>query len=120
MYILNRRGKFSATETLNQCKDIEHPLYFYHLKVVTKGLDNDGFVIDHEDINKAIISNEMYGSCEEMAKRLFKIVKKLMKGQKFVAFWCAVYASEEPEHLKSFMEFKWYNKKYGPKMLNYL
>jgi hypothetical protein len=120
MYILNRKGNFKTTESLNQCKDVGHNNYFYHLQIVTKGLDKDGFVIEHQEVQDAIEAAQLYGSCEELSKKIFKIVKRLMKGQKFYAYRSTIAPKREFGALDSYMEFKWYNKKIGPAALLYL
>ena len=118
MYILNRKGVLeNIRDTDNQCKDVGHELYYYTARIVTKGLDKEGFVTDHLDVQEEYDNVILRGSCEEMCKQLFKATKKLMSGRHFYAYHVTISPIEDRFEGPSFMEFKWAKKH---KYLNYL
>jgi len=74
VYVMERKGIFSPNKhTSNQCKDTGHNHYEYSCKIafdpMTK-LDENDFLIDHIDVNKAIQDCLLNGSCERMHKRI--------------------------------------------------
>lgn len=82
-YKINRVGQVSTNhKSPNQCKSVGHKDFEYHAKVkVGPKLDDQGFVIDHLDIHKAIaatfekgIASEMM--CRDCAKAIVKACKK--------------------------------------------
>jgi hypothetical protein len=71
MLILRRKSKVSCLAVAkNQCKDVAHKEYEYDVKIKAKDkLNEDGFLVDHQDIEKAMIFvfKNHVGSCEEIA-----------------------------------------------------
>lgn len=81
-FVMTRKGFFTpSSQTAHQCKQNKTFLYNYECKVVFNSsqlLDNNGFVIAHEDIDEAIQKLKLQGSCEEMAKDIVTTVKALI------------------------------------------
>lgn len=70
-YKINRVGQVSTNhKSPNQCKSVGHKDFEYHAKVkVGPKLDDQGFVIDHLDIHKAIAATFEKGIASEMMCR---------------------------------------------------
>jgi hypothetical protein len=45
-------------------------------------LDNNGFLLDHQDIDDAIQNHDLSGSCEEMHLQLIKCFEEVMRKAK--------------------------------------
>lgn len=87
-YCITRTGIINLPKSLsssNQCAKIGHSKYYYTCKVFTnnKKLDNQGFIVDHNDLDKAINTelkkNKFKGSCELMSEALISVVMNIMK-----------------------------------------
>lgn len=81
MYIMHRRGWLrNIKPSQNQCKAHHHDEYHYHIIIAcSEELDDNGFIIDHQDIADALIELTMAGSCELMHNQIFKVVKNLLE-----------------------------------------
>lgn len=110
IYRMNRYGKFKPHRyTQNQCKVYTHPEYQYEINLVFRGdpeLDENGFLIDHAEIDTAIQKARISGSCEEMHPRIFDAVMTAFEGypDQPIAYRCAIKPSEHP---MAYMEFVW-------------
>lgn len=108
---LTRTGTFEAEFTANQCFKKGWPLYTYEVVcAVTDKLDNNGFTIDHDEINKEIEETVFEGSCEEMHIMLHDIIKELSFAGKMIAFKTVIKPAGAPE-AKAHMEKYWFDSK---------
>lgn len=102
-YVMNRTGKFEPDYyDDNQCKAKGHLEYHYHIKLVFEGackLNDDGFIIDHQEIDDVIQNLGLQGSCEEMH---LDIRKKLIPaltehfGLPLLACKCVIHPTKTP------------------------
>lgn len=98
-FTMTRRGHIVPKKaTRNQCKGPGHDKYFYEVKIVFSGLvdlDKNGFIIKHEDIDKAIKASPAIGSCEQMhldiRERLHTFFKKKELTLYVSGFKCTLY-----------------------------
>jgi hypothetical protein len=102
-FILNRQGEFNPTDmTNNQCKGWGHGKYFYLLQLVFDGtlkLDDNAFIIDHQDVDDLVQNIVLKGSCEQMH---MKIAKKLIptlvkKALPLLACKCTIRPTLDPQ-----------------------
>jgi len=95
-FVMNRTGKFTPEKTTsNQCKAPGHGQYFYHLKMVFLGgmkLDENSFILDHQDVDDLVTGLILQGSCEEMNRKIMERLAKLMglKSIPMVACKCTI------------------------------
>jgi hypothetical protein len=107
-YVMTRKGQFrTAYYTQNQCKVEGHRQYTYHLRFVFDGsakLDENSFLIDHADIDRAIQGLELAGSCEEMHKQISKKLVPMLERKKLplLACKCTIYPEQ---YAVAFLEF---------------
>ena len=84
-YVMNRRGTFNTRRpTNNQCKVKGHKTYRYEVAMAFSPrikLDENMFIIDHQDVDKCIQKCILNGSCEEMHMEISKALKKLFKSR---------------------------------------
>jgi hypothetical protein len=95
---MKRSGVFApeTTHASNQCKEKSTHLYDYECKILfdeSQQLDNQEFLIEHQDIDDAIQKLNLNGSCEIMAKDIvellqsfFELKKKKVNGIKIEIF----------------------------------
>lgn len=110
--IINRKGVCKATNSShNQCKDVGHSMYTYHVRVtVGDRLDKDGFIIDHQDIHEAVdrVFKGQMSSCEKLGLKVAKSVAKATKahGCDLKEVYVKIHPqSEDPqEEIMAFME----------------
>lgn len=106
MYVMHRKGKFRpATTTDNQCRQPGHTQFEYRLTLVTsENLDDNGFIVDHLDVHRAIELAYMAGSCEEMHHQLYNTIISLFLGLecKLLMYKAAIIPLPEGE---AYMEF---------------
>lgn len=85
-YIMNRKGSFKTPRaTNNQCKVKGHKKYHYDIVVAFSNrikLDDNKFIIDHQEIDDCIQKCSLIGSCEEMHLTISKQLKILFKSKK--------------------------------------
>lgn len=81
--VINRSGFCEAKrKSKNQCKDIGHTKYSYNIKVTVKDkLDEEGFVIDHQDIHNAVekVFKGKMNSCEKLGLKIAESVEKAVE-----------------------------------------
>lgn len=81
-YIMNRTGTFQVNQpSNNQCKEPNHWRYKYICTVVfspAAGLDKNGFLIDHVEIDGAIQACTLSGSCEQMHRNILRAVRDVL------------------------------------------
>lgn len=79
-YTMMRTGTIVPSQhTDNQCKQNPTHIYDYECKILfgsSQKLDEQDFLIEHEEINKVIQSLGLKGSCERMASDIIEAVKK--------------------------------------------
>lgn len=94
-YVMQRRGTFiPENHTDNQCGIEGVGDYAYQVVcLLSPKLDSMGFCIDHNDLDEAIQSTEVQGSCEEMQRIIYRAVKKELnkKQSKLLAYSCVIY-----------------------------
>lgn len=82
-YIMVCKGSFNPSEmTHNQCKVEGHTDYEYSCKLVfspKSEFDENEFLIDHADVDKAIVGCELKGSCERMHLTIMESLKRELK-----------------------------------------
>ncbi len=82
-YVMTRSGQFiSSKDTPNQCVKIGKQIYEYEVKLLFRGdieLDENGFIIRHEEIDEIIQKLSLSGSCEEMHKTLSKAISQFFQ-----------------------------------------
>lgn len=96
-FIMNKWGVFNPSfHTDNQCKKKGHSIFRFKMKLYfIETLDNDGFVFDHEDLNRAIETSEaLFGSCEQMHQVLRDIVVANTPDELFY-YKCTILPNEE-------------------------
>lgn len=90
-YCITRNGVILFPKSLasaNQCVKQGHTKYYYTCRLYTdnKKLDELGFIVDHNDIDKAIttelIKGKFKGSCELMSEAIIGIVVNMLKEKK--------------------------------------
>lgn len=100
IHTITRKGTYEPySASMNQCKDIGHGKYGFEV-VAAFGpeLNENGWLVDHNDINNAIQDFEIEGSCEEMHKQILGAVKariaKVTEGTsvKCLGFKISIYA----------------------------
>lgn len=113
MFTINRTGQFKvSTHTNNQCKSKNHVAgYKYHIIIVVDTLDEQGFVIDHIEIDNIIQNIKIEGSCEEICLQLFNSIKKLKCAGTIVAYKSII--QPITANMQAFIEYKWYNDQYN-------
>lgn len=121
---MTRRGTFKpSTSTHNQCKVMGFSEYLYEIVMVftdSTPLDENGFFIDHANIDNAIQMGDISGSCEEMHPKIYRAVMDAFKNehqpmQRYpVAYKCVIKPSNQPE---AYME---YTQSLNQKYLKYL
>lgn len=95
-FVMNRTGKFyPAKMTPNQCKAPGHSQYNYHLRMVFAGdakLDQNNFLLDHQEVDDLVQGMMLKGSCEEMNQKITARLAKLMgaKAIPMVACKCTI------------------------------
>lgn len=112
-YIMHRTGKFKpAAFSTNQCKAPKHSDYHYELVMVFKGdakLDESKFLLDHQNVDDAIVGLKLGGSCEQMHQKISKRIAKLMQERNLpmVACKCIIHPTVPPgaAHMK-FVSFE--------------
>lgn len=93
-YCITRHGIIKFPKSLaskNQCVIEGHSKYHYTCKLYTDNseLDKRGFIVDHNDIDKAITQSLMRikfkGSCELMTEKIIEIIVNMLdkKGRYF-------------------------------------
>lgn len=78
-FIINRSGKVNLErQHVNQCRSVGHQYFQYDCKVYcSTKLDENGFVIDHNDMDRSIrdiLKHEM-NSCENLALNMLAALK---------------------------------------------
>lgn len=81
---INRLGEVNSNLTsTNQCKDVGHKRYQYHICLVCPDTNTDDqeFVIDHVAIHKTVEKyfNRRMNSCEGLVKGLSVVIENLAK-----------------------------------------
>ena len=93
-FSMKRWGTFVPENmTSNQCGKEGVTDYEYTIVCVLEDkLDNNGFCIDHSEIDSAIAKAKIQGSCEEMQKIIHKVVKKKLKKSnvRLLAYKCTI------------------------------
>lgn len=95
-FILNRRGRIvPAKMTNNQCTEPGQKEYFYQMGLVFSGetkLNDNQWIVKHEDIDAMMQNLGHVGSCESMQLRIVKhIVPWLVKqGLPVLAYKCTI------------------------------
>lgn len=96
-YIITRSGIFIPSEfTGNQCKEVGHKSYNYHIKMVflreEVDLNKEGYVVDHAEIGDLIHYLHLSGSCEEMHLKIHEALKNFfeLKGIEFHGYRCTI------------------------------
>jgi hypothetical protein len=73
-FIMHRKGKcHPRMPTPNQCKVAGHPNYTYDISMIFPSnitLDDNQFIINHQDIDDIIQATYLKGSCEQMHLKL--------------------------------------------------
>jgi hypothetical protein len=92
IYRMNRKGIFLPIKhTENQCGKEGNQSYEYLLTIIVKNqLDNKGFIIDHDDLNKAIQECPIYGSCEEMQRLIHKKITEILPEGILLGYKCVI------------------------------
>jgi hypothetical protein len=84
-YVMNRRGTFNTKKpTHNQCKVKGHKTYHYEVAMAFSPrvkLDENMFIIDHQDVDNCIQNCVLNGSCEEMHLEISEALRKLFKSR---------------------------------------
>jgi len=106
---INRFGTVKLTDkSLNQCKSVGWQDYRYQIRATTTDkLDQDGFIIDHADIHKAVErALKKPGSCEQFCEEIRKYVERAMKshGCVLLKLYIKVQPIVEPSENHAFME----------------
>lgn len=123
-YVLKRQGEFiidDLSSSTNQCYKEKHPLYnYYVICAVEDNLDYQGFIVDHESINRVIndpYKSKTQGSCENMHSMLHKRITKMpeLKG-KLIALKTII--KPAGVHFSAHMEKIWFKPKYDKNTLN--
>lgn len=85
-YVMNRRGIFRTPKaTPNQCKVKGHRKYHYDIAMVFPSnvkLDENMFILDHQDVDNCIQKCTLVGSCEEMHLVMSRELRNLFKFKK--------------------------------------
>lgn len=96
MKIITRNGllNFKNKVVENQCTEKGHEIYYYTVKLLFPDhvdYNHNGFIIDHDQIHKAIESVEI-SSCEKLAERMVKAIEKLMQQKElpYIGFKIAI------------------------------
>jgi len=98
-FTMTRRGHIVPKKsTKNQCKTQGHKKYFYEVKIVFSGLvelDKNGFIVKHEDLDKAIKASPAVGSCEQVHLDLRERLHRFFADKKLnwyvKGFKCTIY-----------------------------
>lgn len=92
IYRMNRRGSFNIDEhTSNQCGAEGLDRYEFEIVAILKQqLDSDGFVFDHDLIQKAIDDAYIKGSCEEIQKIIYESVSSQMPEGVLLGYKCVI------------------------------
>lgn len=92
IYRMNRKGSFSIDRhTSNQCGAEGLNRYEFEIVLILKQeLDDDGFIFDHDLIQKAIDDAELYGSCEEIQKKIHDVVNNIIPEGVLLAYKCSI------------------------------
>lgn len=113
-FVMTRTGHFKANlPTTNQCKVEGHDGYNFTIKLIVKGtkasLDDNNFIIDHEEINKFMQQSGLHGSCEQMHLAISKKLPNHLKknGVKLLAYCCRIMPDHKLHEPKpaAFMEY---------------
>lgn len=79
-FVMTRKGQFKPShDTNNQCVKVGKQIYDYELKLLFEGnveLDDNGFIIRHEEIDELIQKMELSGSCEQMNLQISKEISQ--------------------------------------------
>jgi len=70
-FTLHRKGEFNLLDTsANQCKAQGHRTYTYEVAITSpEVLDKQGFLIDHENVNGAVLMGvQKANSCEKLCQ----------------------------------------------------
>lgn len=84
-FTLNRTGNFTLkNKSKNQCRAIGHEIFSYHVLLNVKPvLDKQGFIVDHEVINKAVQrAVNKATSCELLCLHICKEIESTLKKMK--------------------------------------
>lgn len=86
-FCITRYGKVKMTSSHpNQCKAVGHKTFNYVVKIIVHkdNLNEQGFVVDHNNINKTVESvfEDYAASCEDMALITAEQLKKLCEEEK--------------------------------------
>lgn len=85
---MTRSGSFIPSQsTDNQCVKVGNEQYDYTLKLVfstNQILDNDDFIIRHEEIDEQIQRTILNGSCEFMHRQLFSSLKAFFNSKDII------------------------------------
>jgi len=110
IFLMTRKGKFDAkSPTNNQCKVKGHIGYNYTIKIAVEGvrasLDNDGFIIDHVDIDSFVKNCGLKGSCEDMHLIISTKFPAFLKRKniKLLGYCCQI--KPVGEDVMAFMEY---------------
>lgn len=91
-FVMHRQGSFEPNNhTVNQCKEPGHDIYYYHLKLVFDGsakLNDQAFLIDHQDLDDLITSLPLAGSCEQMQQQINKVIVPMIARRKLPLLAC--------------------------------
>lgn len=84
---INRFGELQTRNvSRNQCKDVGHTHYRYHvaIKCCETNLDRNEFIIDHQILHEAVtkVFNHDMSSCEGMIVRMKDKILKICKRHK--------------------------------------
>lgn len=93
IFRMERTGVFQASSaTENQCGKVGVIAYSYKVVVLLgKELDEKGFTLDHNVIDINISNSNIYGSCEEMQKKIYDNIKNLfIPGNKIIGYKCTI------------------------------
>lgn len=98
---MTRKGNFPASQhSDNECGITGCTSFDYKIICLFSGngkLDNNGFIIDHDKIHKAVLKAKSSGSCEQMQLSIHKRVTTLLKNQtkSLVAYKCTIRPNDE-------------------------
>jgi hypothetical protein len=105
IYRMNRKGSFSVShKTANQCGAEGLERYEFEITTILKqDLDEDGFVFDHDLIQATIDNLTIYGSCEEMQKKIYKAIKEVIPSDVLLGYKCAIRPLDF--YIKAYIEY---------------
>ena len=98
---INRKGTLVNTvaRDANQCKAVGHPVFYYTVRVeCAPQLDKNGFLIDHNDIDSAmvaVVAGDKIGSCEEIVLLAAELVTGVLNAH--AVEWVSCHITLKPE-----------------------